>query len=75
MQEMIQRVIKESPKMEALNEILDEILIDFSGGDNENAILNILLVANDDRTCHQIKHVCFSRKLFIFTLLYDDPWI
>ena len=54
---MIARVIKESPKLETLNDILEEILRDFNDEENDQGKLNILLVANDDRTCYQIKHV------------------
>lgn len=50
---MVARIIEESPKLKVLKEVLEEL------GNEENTIdeVNILIVANDDRTCSQIKHV------------------
>lgn len=51
---MAERIIEESPKLKALKEILEEF-----GHDEECELneINILITANDDRTCSQIKHV------------------
>lgn len=59
--EMVARIIEESPKLKVLKEILEEL------GDEENTSneVNILIVANDDRTCSQIKHVSSSFFLSI----------
>lgn len=50
---MAKRIIEESPKLKALKEVLEEI------GEEKNLIneINILITANNDRTCSQIKHV------------------
>lgn len=58
--EMVARVINESPKLNALNEILIEIIDDLKKPENHYAKINLLLAANDDRTCFQIKQVRFS---------------
>ena len=51
---MASRIIKESPKLQALKDILEELGHD---EDCETAEISILITANDDRTCSQIKHV------------------
>jgi hypothetical protein len=58
---MSARIVKESPKLKALKQVLEEI------GREENLTeeINILIAANDDRTCSQIKHVKIY-KLFIW---------
>lgn len=48
------RIIEESPKLRALKEVLEELGNDEECESNE---VTILIVANDDRTCSQIKHV------------------
>lgn len=50
---MAARIISESPKLKVLKEILEE----FGNEENTEDEINILIVANDDRTCSQIKHV------------------
>lgn len=51
--EFAPRIIKESPKLKALKEVLQEI----GREENETEEINILITANDDRTCSQIKSV------------------
>ena len=51
---MALRIIEESPKLRALKEVLEELGNDEECESNE---VTILIVANDDRTCSQIKHV------------------
>jgi hypothetical protein len=50
---MAKKIIEESPKLKALKEVLEEI------GEEKNLTneINILITANNDRTCSQIKHV------------------
>jgi hypothetical protein len=50
---MAKRIIEESPKLKALKEVLEEI------GEEKNLTneISILITANNDRTCSQIKHV------------------
>jgi DNA excision repair protein ERCC-4 len=57
--EFAPRIIKESPKLKALKEVLEEI------GREENLTeeINILIVGNDDRTCSQIKHFLTKNHL------------
>ena len=50
---MASKIIKESPKLKALKEILEEI----SNEESLTQEINILITANDDRTCSQIKQV------------------
>ena len=50
---MATRIVEESPKLKALKEVLQEIGLD----ESETSEINILITANDDRTCSQIKHV------------------
>lgn len=59
--EFAPRIIKESPKLKALTEVLQEI------GTEENLQneINILITANDDRTCSQIKHFLSKNHLTI----------
>ena len=54
--EMAARIVEESPKLKALKQVLQEIGLDSSDTDE----INILITANDDRTCSQIKHVNFD---------------
>jgi hypothetical protein len=54
--EFAPRIIKESPKLKALKEVLQEI----GKEENESEEINILIAASDDRTCSQIKHVYFD---------------
>lgn len=51
--EMTARIIEESPKLKVLKEILEELGVE----ENTDDEINILILANDDRTCSQIKHV------------------
>jgi hypothetical protein len=53
------RIIEESPKLRALKEVLEELGNDEECESNE---VTILIVANDDRTCSQIKHVRIIHK-------------
>ncbi len=57
--EFAPRIIKESPKLKALKQVLEEI------GREENLTdeINILIVGNDDRTCSQIKHFLTKNHL------------
>ena len=50
---MAKRIIEESPKLKALKQVLQEI------GEEKNLTneINILITANNDRTCSQIKYV------------------
>ena len=56
---MAARIIKESPKLQVLKEILEELGYDEECESNE---ITILITANDDRTCSQIKHVNTTSK-------------
>jgi hypothetical protein len=51
--EMAKRIVNESPKLKALQQVLEEI----GNEDNFNSEINILIVANDDRTCSHVKYV------------------
>lgn len=55
--DLVKRIVTESPKLAALKEVLEEIGHDEENFNNE---VNILIVANDDRTCAQIKHVSLA---------------
>lgn len=50
---MAARIIEESPKLKALKQVLEEIGLE----QNLTNEINILITANNDRTCSQIKHV------------------
>ena len=49
--EMAERIVEESPKLKALKEVLEEIAV--GSGDT----VNVLILANDDRTVTHIQHV------------------
>ena len=74
---MASKIIKESPKLKALKEILEEI----SNEESLTQEINILITANDDRTCSQIKHVfIFSYEhfffvKFIFRMNFDQKFL
>ena len=51
---MNERILNESPKLRALKEVLEEISFDCDTSLDE---INILLAANNDRTCLLIKQV------------------
>jgi hypothetical protein len=59
---MAANIMEESPKLKALKEVLEEI-----GNEKSAEPMNILITANDDRTCSQIKHVskCSVRPCFL----------
>ncbi|CAF0763664.1 unnamed protein product [Brachionus calyciflorus] len=57
--EMTNRIIQESPKLKVLKEILEELGTE----ENTDAEINILIVANDDRTCSQIKHFLRNNRM------------
>lgn len=60
---MAARIVEESPKLKALKEVLEEI----GREKNLNSEISILISANNDRTCSQIKHV---RKILNFVQYY-----
>lgn len=64
---MAQRVIEESPKLKALKEILEELSPEEYHKDGN---LDILIVANDDRTCSQIKDVFVLNNFVIINIIY-----
>lgn len=61
---MASRIIAESPKLKVLKEVLEELGTE----ENSEEEINILIVANDDRTCSQIKHV-FKNIFFLNKIL------
>lgn len=67
--ELSKRIVEESPKLKALKGVLEEI----GNEDNFQNEISILIVANDDRTCSQIKHVMlkilFSQYLRLLLIL------
>lgn len=50
---MATRIVEESPKLKALKQVLEEIGLE----KNLTNEITILITANNDRTCSQIKHV------------------
>ncbi len=59
---MNERILNESPKLKALIEVLEEISDD---NDMELDEINILIAANNDRTCLLIKQVIIIFKIKI----------
>jgi hypothetical protein len=57
-----ERILNESPKLKALIEVLEEISDD---NDMELDEINILIAANNDRTCLLIKQVIIIFKIKI----------
>lgn len=51
-------VLEESPKWEALRDILKEIKKENKNLGTEEEPGTVLIAAEDDRTCSQIKEVC-----------------
>lgn len=65
---MAANIMEESPKLKALKEVLEEI-----GNEKSPECINILITANDDRTCSQIKHVS-RNALFEIALVGFFIW-
>lgn len=53
-------VLEESPKWEALRDILKEIKKENKNLGTEEEPGTVLIAAEDDRTCSQLKEVCTS---------------
>lgn len=50
-------LLEENPKWTALNEILKEIQLEIDGRSQEFPSVKTLVVADDDRTCHQLRQM------------------
>lgn len=51
--ELVKRIVAESPKLSTMKEIIEELETEA----NVSSEVCVLIVAKDDRTCSQIKHV------------------
>nr|CAG4641558.1 EOG090X03DI [Eurycercus lamellatus] len=55
--ESAEPVLEENPKWTALSEVMKEIEFEISGRGQEFPTIKTLIVADDDRTCHQLRQI------------------
>jgi len=64
-------VLELNPKWQALDEVMKEIQLEIDGQDPAAPIPKTLIVAEDDRTCHQLRQILESGSRDYLTRLYQ----